>query len=99
MLFTEFIESTDKHLLQSVVLFKLATSIQSAGVAPKVNLRIKHTIHPGFETQGRRHHKSTTGYQWSHEIDLYPPEIYLKKQLASESVSVLTASFVLQGAV
>ena len=43
------------------------TSVQSAGVAPEVNLRItqvrKHAkgIHPGFETQGRRHQKSKTG--------------------------------------
>ena len=45
------------------------TSIQSAGVAPEVNLRNsmqtrKHAsegIHPGFETHGRRHQKSKTG--------------------------------------
>ena len=41
------------------------TSIQSAGVAPEVNLRITQEstqgIHPGFETQGRRHQKSKTG--------------------------------------
>ena len=46
------------------------TSVQSAGVAPEVNLRNslhagnkarKWGIHPGFETQGRRHQKSKTG--------------------------------------
>ena len=46
------------------------TSIQSAGVVPEVNLRnswhagkkaCKQGIHPGFETQGRRHQKSKTG--------------------------------------
>ena len=44
--------------------------IQSAGVAPERNLRNswhagdkarKRGIHPGFETQGRRHQKSKTG--------------------------------------
>ena len=48
----------------------MLTSIQSAGVAPEVNLRNswhagdkahKQGIHPGFETQGRRHQKSKTG--------------------------------------
>ena len=41
---------------------------QSAGVAPKMNLRIttgekacKQGIHPGFETQSRHHQKSKTG--------------------------------------
>ena len=40
----------------------MLTSIQSAGLALEMNLRItqarKHAIHPGFETQGRRHQKS-----------------------------------------
>ena len=48
----------------------MLTSIQSAGVAPEVNLRNslhvgnkahKQGIHPGFETQGRHHQKSKTG--------------------------------------
>ena len=48
----------------------MLTSIQSAGVAPEVNLRNslhagdkahKQGIHPSFETQGRRHQKSKTG--------------------------------------
>ena len=45
----------------------MLTSIQSAGVAPEVNLRItqarKHAkrIHPGFKTQGKHHQKSNTG--------------------------------------
>ena len=48
----------------------MLTPIQSAGVAPEVNLRnslhagdkvCKRGIHPGFETQGRRHQKSKTG--------------------------------------
>ena len=48
----------------------MLTSIQSVGVAPEVNLRNslhagdkahKQGIHPGFETQGRRHQKSKTG--------------------------------------
>ena len=48
----------------------MPTSIQSAGVAPKVNLRnswhtgnkaCKQGIHPGFETQERSHQKSKTG--------------------------------------
>ena len=42
------------------------TSVQLAGVAQEVSLRItqarKHAkgIHPGFETQGKRHQKSKT---------------------------------------
>ena len=48
----------------------MLTSMQSAGVAPEVNLRnhcaqarknISEGIHPGFETQARRHQKSETG--------------------------------------
>ena len=45
----------------------MLASIQSAGVAPEVNLRItqvrKHAkgFHPGFETQDRRHQESKTG--------------------------------------
>ena len=56
----------------------MLTSIQSAGVAPGVNLRItqarKHVkeIHPGFETQGRHHQKSKWGYLWPYERDLCP---------------------------
>ena len=52
----------------------ILTSIQSAGVAPEANLRNslhagniahKRGIHPGFETQGRRHQKSKTGVSYS----------------------------------
>ena len=48
----------------------MLTFIQLAGVAPEVNLRNslhagdkarKRGIHPGFESQGRRHQKSKTG--------------------------------------
>ena len=48
----------------------MLTSILSAVVAPEGNLRIswhagdearKWGVHPGFETQGRRHQKSKTG--------------------------------------
>ena len=48
----------------------MLNSIQSAGVAPEVNLsNLLHAgdkarkggIHPGFETQGRHHQKSKTG--------------------------------------
>ena len=44
----------------------MLTSIQSAGVAPEVHLRITQArnhpgIHPDFETQGRHHQKSKTG--------------------------------------
>ena len=48
----------------------MVASVQSAGVAPEVNLRIttgkklcksKKGMNPGFETQGRHHQKSKTG--------------------------------------
>ena len=67
----------------------MLTSIQSAGVSPEVNLRnslqagdkaCKRGIHPGFETQGRPHQKSKTGYQWPHEKDLCPPKILNKRK-------------------
>ena len=42
------------------------SSFKSASITPLVNLRITQTacmqrIHPGFETQGRRHQKSKSG--------------------------------------
>ena len=52
---------------------------RSAGVAPEVNLRNplhageearKPAIHPGFETQGRRHQKSKTGVSVSPQKEL-----------------------------
>ena len=43
-------------------LASILTSTQSAGVTPEVNLRITQARkHPGFETQGRCHHKFKTG--------------------------------------
>ena len=45
----------------------------------------KHTsegIHPGFETQGRRHKKSKTGVSVAQKKDLCPTKI-LKKLLSS----------------
>ena len=67
----------------------MLTFIQSAGVAPEVNLRNslqagdkarKWGIHPGFETQGG-HPKQ--GYQWPHEKDLCPPKIFFLKKLCA----------------
>ena len=77
----------------------MLTSIQLAGVAPEVNLRNSlHTgdkahkwgIQPGFETQGRHYQKSKTGYQWHHEKDLCPPNIFKKeKKLLWRSVVLI----------
>ena len=49
---------------------------RSTGVAPEVNLRNQlhaddearyQELHPGFETQPRRHQKSKQGYQRPHK--------------------------------
>ena len=64
----------------------MLTSIQSAGVTPEVNSlhagdkARKRGIHPGFETQGRRHQKSNTGVQWPPKKDLCPLKIYNDRQ-------------------
>ena len=64
-------------------------SIQSAGVAPEVNLRNswhagdkahKQGIHPGFETQGRHIRSPKQGYQWHHKKDPCPPKNFFKKK-------------------
>ena len=73
----------------------MLTSIQSAGVAPEVNLRITQVrkqakeIHPGLETKGRCHQKSKTGYQWPHEKDLCPPNFFKKKNNVSDDGNIL----------
>ena len=81
----------------------MLTSIQSAGVAPEVNLRNslhtgddarKQGIHPDFETQGRHRQKSKTGYQWPHEKDLCPPKIvFLKKTKRDATQPVLKLNY------
>ena len=57
------------HVMEKRV-WNVLTTIQLAGIAPEVNLRNplhsgekthKWGIHPGFETQGRRHQKSKIG--------------------------------------
>ena len=67
----------------------MLTSIQSAGVAPEVNLRnslyageeaCKRGIHPGFETQGRRHQKSKTG------VSVAPPKGYMSSKNFKKSI-------------
>ena len=64
----------------------MLTSIQSAGVASEVNLRItqarKHAkgIHPGLETQGRYHQKSKTVVSVAPQKDLSPPKIFKNKK-------------------
>ena len=67
----------------------MLTSIQSAGVAPEVNLRnswhtgdkaCKQGIHPGFETQGRRHQKSKTGVSVDPRKGLMSSKNLLKKR-------------------
>ena len=66
----------------------LATK-RSAGVTTRVNLiNPLHTgdeahklgIHDAFETQGRRHQKSKSGYQWPHRKDsCHPPKKNFKR--------------------
>ena len=67
----------------------MLTSVQSAGVAPEVDLRI---------TQARKHAKRDPSwalklwayvtrspkqvYQWPHEKDLCPPKIKKKKEIS-----------------
>ena len=66
--------NNSKQLQLLWVIFKIKGKQEarkrSTGVAPEVNLRNplhagdkagKRGIHPGFETQGRRHQKSKTG--------------------------------------
>ena len=54
----------------------ILTSIQSAGVAPEVNLRITQArkyakwIHLDFETQVRCHQKSKTGVSMNPRVDI-----------------------------
>ena len=63
----------------------MLTSIQSAGVAPEVNLRItqarKHTKRdpPSIETQDATR-SPKQGYQWPNEKDLRLPKIYKKNK-------------------
>ena len=62
---------------------------RSAGVAPEVNLRNslhagnkahKRGIHPGSETQGRRHQKSKTGVSVAPQKGLmFSKKFFLKK--------------------
>ena len=60
---------------------------RSSGVAPEVNLRNslhadnkagKQGIHPGFETQGKCHHKSKTGISMALQKGLMS-SIFFKK--------------------
>ena len=55
----------------------MLTAKRSAGVTPKVNFAqaIKYAsegIHPGFETQGRRHQKSKPGVSVAHKNNWCP---------------------------
>ena len=64
---------------------------RSASVTPEVNLRnslhagdkaSKRGIHPDFETQGRRHHKSKTGVSAAPQKGLVSSKkIFLKERL------------------
>ena len=67
----------------------MLTSIQSAGVAPEVNLRnswhagnkaCKRGIHSGFKTQGRHHQKSKTGVSVAPQKGLMFSKIEKKKE-------------------
>ena len=67
----------------------MLTSIQSAGVAPEVNLRNslhagnkthKQGIDPGFETQGRHHQKSKTGVSVAPRKGLMSSKNFFKKK-------------------
>ena len=68
----------------------MQTSIESAGVAPEVNVRNSlHTgdkshkpgIHPGSETQGRYHQKSKTGVSVALRKGLMSSKKILKKYI------------------
>ena len=68
----------------------MLTSIQSAGVAPEVNLRnlwcagkeaCNRGTHPGFETQGRHHQKSGTGLSVAPTKGTYAPPPPRKKRV------------------
>ena len=65
---------------------------QSAGVAPEMYLRnslhasdkaLKRGIHPGFETQERRHQKSKTGVSVAPQKGLMSSKKFLKKIFSS----------------
>ena len=76
----------------------MLTSIQSAGVAPEVNLRNswhagdeahKQGIHPGFETQGRHHQKFKTGVSVAPQKgSMSSKNLKKKKQYESGSASL-----------
>ena len=50
----------------------------------------KRGIHPGFETQGRRHQKSKTGVSVAQKKDSCPPKFFLKKDDVKRSKVPLT---------
>ena len=67
--------------------FRRIPTIQSAGVAPEVNLRIttgniacKQGIHPGFETRTDVNSSPNQGYQWPHKKDLSAPNFFLQEK-------------------
>ena len=73
----------------------MLTSIQSAGVAPEVNLRnslhagdkaCKQGIHPGFEAQGRRCQKSKT------EVSVAPREGFMSSKNKKKQVGTIPPS-------
>ena len=49
----------------------MLTSIQSAGVAPEMNLRI---------TQAKKHASPKQGYQWPYEKDLCPQKSKIERK-------------------
>ena len=71
----------------------MLTSIQSAVVAPEVNLR--NSLHAGekahttlaLKPRGDVTRSPKQGYQWIQEKDLCPPKIYLKKGAACQYYS------------
>ena len=74
----------------------MLTSIQSAGVAPEVNLRnslhtgdkaCKSGIHSGFKTQGRHHQNSKTGVSVATQKGLMSSKKFLKKKKLKASTS------------
>ena len=71
------------------------TSVQSPGVEPEVNLRNslpaankahKQGVHPGFETQERRHQKSKTGVSVPPRKGLMSYKIFLEKEKKRRNV-------------
>ena len=80
----------------------MPTSIQSAGVAPEVNLRNswhtgdkarKRGINPGFETQGRHHQKSKTGVSVAPQKGLMSSKNFKKKKSSTKKQSLGNHSF------